>query len=121
MKGLAVAAVTLALIGAAPRDAAAEETGLSPGVVAATIVGTAVGGAIGYYYFTGFTATAIGLVGGALVGDWWYTAIARSDAELSGKTKLNYADGPPPVFQLISHSGMSQLRLHPAAFSAAAD
>jgi hypothetical protein len=120
MKGLAVAAVTLALIGAAPREAAAEETGLSPGVVAATIAGTVVGGAIGYYYFTGVTATAIGLVGGAMIGDWWYTAIARGD-EPGGKMKLNYADGPAPVFQLIAHSGTSLAGLHPAAFSAKAD
>jgi hypothetical protein len=122
MKSLAVAVVTLALIGAAPREAPAQETGLTAGAVAATIAGAAVGGAIGYYYLTGMVATAIGVVGGGVVGDWWYMAATSRDGMMpGGKMKMHYTDTLPPSFQLIGGSGRSQTGLHTAAFSAAAD
>jgi hypothetical protein len=122
MKILAVAVVTLALIGAAPREASAQTAGLTPGAVAATIVGAAVGGAIGYYYITGTAATAIGVLGGGAIGDWWYTAATSRDAGMpGGKMKMYHTDTPQPLFQLIGYSGRSQPGLHPAAFSAAAD
>jgi hypothetical protein len=120
MKILAAAAVTLALIGAAPQQASAQE--LSPGAVAATIVGAAVGGAIGYYYFTGVAATTIGVVGGGAIGDWWYTAAtSREGMAPGGKMKMNDTSSPRPLFQLIGYSGESAPGLHTAAFSAAAD
>ncbi len=122
MKSLAVAAVTLVLIGAAPRQASAQEAGVTASAVAATIVGAAVGGAVGYFYFTGITATTIGVVGGGAIGDWWYTAATSRDASMpGGKMKMNYADTPLPLFQLIDDTGRSQPGLHTAAFSAAAD
>jgi hypothetical protein len=122
MKSLAVAVVTLLLISAAPREAAAQETGLTAGAVAATIVGAAIGGAIGYYYFTGIAASAIGVVGGGAIADWWYmAATSRDGATAGGKMKMYFADGPLPLFQLIGYSGRSQPGLHTAAFSAAAD
>jgi phage tail tape-measure protein len=122
MKSLAVAAVTLALIAAAPREAPAQETGLTAGAVAATIAGAAVGGAVGYYYLTGVAATVIGVVAGGAIGDWWYMAATSRDGMMpGGKMKMRYADTPPPLFQLIGDSGRSQPGLHTAAFSAAAD
>ena len=122
MKILAVAAVTLALIGAAPREAPAQDSGLTPGAIAATVVGAAVGGAVGYYYFTGIAATTIGVVGGGAIGDWWYTAATSRDGGVpGGKMKMRYTDTPPPLFQLIGYSAKSQPGLHTAAFSAAAD
>ena len=121
MKSLAVAAVALALIGAAPREASAQEAGLTAGAVAATIVGAAVGGAVGYYYFTGIAATTIGVIGGGAIGDWWYTAATSGGGGMpSGKMKMRYADAPP-LFQLIDSSSGSQAGLRPAAFSAASD
>jgi hypothetical protein len=122
MKSLAVAAVTLALIGAAPREAAAQETSLTAGAVAATVVGAAIGGAVGFYYFTGIAATTIGVIGGGAVGDWWYVAAANRDGVTTGgKMKMYFSDTPLPLFQLIGYSGRSQPGLHTAAFSAAAD
>jgi phage tail tape-measure protein len=122
MKTLAVAAVAVALIGAAPREAPAQETGSAAGAVAATIVGAAVGGAAGYYYITGTAATLIGIVAGGAIGDWWYTAATgREIAMPGGKMKMDYADAPSPLFQLIGHSPQSEAGLHTAAFSAGAD
>ena len=122
MKTLAIAAVTLALIGAAPQKASAQESGLTAGAVAATVIGAAVGGAIGYYYFTGVAATTIGIVGGGAIGDWWYTAATSRDGGIAGgKMKMNDTDTSRPLFQLIGYSDGSQLGLHTAAFSAAAD
>ena len=122
MKSLAIAAVTLALIGAAPREAAAQEGGLTPGAIASTIVGAAVGGAVGYYYFTGIAATTIGVIGGGAIGDWWYTAaMSRDGGAAGGKMKMNYSDQPQPSFQLIGYPGRYASGLHTAAFSAAAD
>ena len=122
MKTLAVAAVAIALIGAAPREAAAQETGSIAGALAATIVGAAVGGAVGYYYFTGTAATVIGLVGGGVIGDYWYTTATSRNGALPGtKKNMHHTDTPQPLFQLIGHSGESPARLHTAAFSAAAD
>lgn len=122
MKTLAVAAVTLALIGAAPQNASAQESGLTPGAIAATIVGAAVGGAIGYYYFTGVAATTIGVIGGGAIGDWWYTAATSRDGAMSGgKMKMNDTAAPRSLFQLIGYAGQHQPGLHTAAFSAAAD
>ena len=121
MKRLAFAAVALALIGAAPQQAAAQEAGAIAGAVAATVVGAAVGGAIGYYYFTGIAATTIGIIGGGAIGDWWYTAATSGGGGIpSGKMKMRYTDAPP-LFQLIDSSGRSQAGLRPAAFSAASD
>jgi hypothetical protein len=122
MKSLAVAAVALALVAAAPRVASAQEAGVTSGAVAATIIGAAVGGAVGYFYFTGITATTIGVIGGGAIGDWWYTAASSgSGTPARGKMKMNYSDTPPPSFQLIGYSGKSRPRLHTAAFSSAAD
>jgi hypothetical protein len=122
MKTLAAAAVTLALIGAAPQQASAQDSGLTPGAIAATIVGAAVGGAIGYYYFTGVAATTIGVVGGGAIGDWWYTAATSRDGMApGGRMKMNDSASPRPLFQLIGYAGESQSGLHTAAFSAAAD
>ncbi|HEV2336556.1 MAG TPA: hypothetical protein VGS13_13725 [Stellaceae bacterium] len=121
MKTLAAAAVTLALIGAAPREAAAQEGGLSPGAIASTIVGAAIGGAVGYYYFTGVAATTIGVIGGGAIGDWWYTAALSRDGGTAGKMKMKFTDQPRPRFQLIGYSDGRQPGLHTAAFSAAAD
>ncbi len=122
MKTLAVAAVTLALIGAAPREAAAQEGGLTPGAIASTIVGAAIGGAVGYYYFTGVAATTIGVIGGGAIGDWWYTAaMSRDGGSAGGKMKMNFTDQPRPKFQLIGYSDGRQPGLRTAAFSAAAD
>jgi hypothetical protein len=122
MKSLAVAVVTLALFGAAPREAAAQEGGLTPGAIASTIVGAAVGGAVGYYYITGIAATTIGVIGGGAIGDWWYTAAtSRDGGTAGGKMKMNYSDQPQPKFQLIGYSGRHESGLHTAAFSAAAD
>jgi hypothetical protein len=122
MKTLAAVAVTLALIGAAPQPASAQESGLTPGAIAATIVGAAIGGAVGYYYVTGVAATTIGVVGGGAIGDWWYTAATSRDGTTAGgKMKMNDTASPGPLFQLIGHAGGSQSGLHTAAFSAAAD
>ena len=122
MKSLAVAVVALALIGVAPREAPAQETGSSTaGAVAATIVGAAIGGAAGYYYVTGTAATVIGVIAGGAIGDWWYTAATSRGTTMPGKQKIYHADTPLPLFQLIGHSGKSQAGLHTAAFSAGAD
>ncbi len=121
MKTLAIAAVTLALIGAAPQKASAQESGLTAGAVAATVIGAAVGGAIGYYYFTGVAATTIGVVGGGAIGDWWYTAATSRDGMAGGKMKMHHTDSPRPLFRLIGYSDGSRPGLHTAAFSAAAD
>ena len=122
MKSLvAGAAVALALIGAAPRDASAQESTSNMGAVAATVVGAAVGGLVGYYYFTGIPATVLGVVAGGAVGDWWYmTAAGRDSMMPSGKMKMRYADAPQPL-QLIGYAGQDRTGLHIAAFSAAAD
>jgi hypothetical protein len=116
----AVAVVTLTLIGAAPREAAAQD-GSTAGAIGATIAGAAVGGALGYYYFTGVVATTIGVLAGGAIGDWWYTAASSGAGAMPGKAKMHYTDTPRPFFQLIGHSGGTQSGLHTAAFSAAAD
>ena len=123
MKSLAVAVVALALIGVAPREAPAQETGSSTaGAVAATIVGAAVGGAAGYYYVTGTAATVIGVIAGGAIGDWWYTAATGRDTAMpGGKMKMNDTGTASSLFQLIGHSGKSDGGLHTAAFSAGAD
>jgi uncharacterized protein YcfJ len=118
MKSLAVAAVTFALIGAAPQEASAQDAA----AVAATVVGAAIGGVVGYYYFAGPVSTAIGVIAGGAIGDWWYTAaISRDAPTAAGKTKMYYTDTPRPLFQLIGYSGRAQPGLRTAAFSAAAD
>jgi hypothetical protein len=122
MKKLAVAAVTLMLVAAAPREAPAQESGSMAGAVTATIVGAAVGGAAGYYYITGTAATLIGIVAGGAVGHWWYaTAVGRDPAPGGGKMKMNYGDTPLPLFQLVGNSAASQAGLRTSAFSAHAD
>ena len=120
MKTLAVAAVALTLVAAAPRDAAAQE-GTTPGAVAATIVGAAIGGAAGYFYVTGTAATVIGIIAGGAIGDWWYTAAMSSGGASGGKMKMNYSDTPSPLFHLIGHPARSGAGLQTAAFSAHAD
>src|SRR5260370_42430038 len=100
MKKLAVAAVALALIAAAPRDAWAQ--GSTAGAVVATVLGAAAGGAIGYYYVTGPAATVIGAVIGGFVGDWWYTAgTCRGTMLPGGKPKMFYTETVPPPCGLI--------------------
>ncbi len=120
MKTLAIAAVALTLVAAAPREAQAQESGTTAGAVAATIVGAAVGGALGYYYVTGTAATVIGIIAGGAIGDWWYTA-AMSPGAAGGKMKMHYSDTPSPLFHLIAHPAKSEAGLHTAAFSAHAD
>jgi uncharacterized protein YcfJ len=122
MKSLAIAAVTFALIGAAPQEASAQASAVTAAAVAATVVGAAIGGVVGYYYFAGPVSTAIGVVAGGAIGDWWYTAaISRDAPTAAGKTKMYYTDTPRPLFQLIGYSGRAQPGLRTAAFSAAAD
>jgi hypothetical protein len=95
---------------------------MSTGDVAATVAGAAIGGAIGYFYFTGVAATTIGIIGGGVIGDWWYSAATSGmSATPGGKMKMNYSDTPLPRFHLIDYSDRSQPGLHTAAFSAAAD
>jgi len=118
MKKLAVAAVALTLIAAAPRDAAAQ--GSTAGAVVATVLGAAAGGAVGYYYVTGPIATVVGAVVGGFVGDWWYSAgTARDVAVQSGKTKM-FSTETPPV-QLIGYDSALRQNLRTATFSAASD
>ena len=121
MKTLAVAAVALMLVAAAPREAPAQESGTTAGAVAATIVGAAVGGAAGYYYVTGTAATLIGIVAGGAIGDWWYTVAMSRGSGTAGKMKMNYGDTPSPLFHLVGHPARSQAGLRTAAFSAQAD
>ena len=119
MKKLAVAAVALALIAAAPRDAWAQ--GSTAGAVVATVLGAAAGGAVGYYYVTGPVATVVGAVVGGFVGDWWYSAGTSRDMVMqSGKTKMFYTETPPPV-QLIGYGSGLRQNLRTASFSAASD
>jgi hypothetical protein len=121
MKTLAVAAVALTLVAAAPREAPAQESGTTAGAVAATIVGAVVGGAAGYYYVTGTAATVIGIVAGGAIGDWWYTAAMSGGAGPGGKMKMHYTDMPSPLLQLIEHSDRGTAGLRTATFSAHAD
>src|SRR5205823_9437118 len=103
MKKLAVAAVALALIAAAPRDASAQ--GSTAGAVVATVLGAAAGGAVGYYYVTGPIATVVGAVVGGFVGDWWYSAGTGQDTAMqSGKTNVVYTEPPPPVLMIGNDS-----------------
>ena len=119
MKKLAVAAVALALIAAAPRDAWAQ--GSTAGAVVATVLGAAAGGAVGDYYVTGPVATVVGAVVGGFVGDWWYSAGTSRDMVMqSGKTKMFYTETPPPV-QLIGYGSGLRQNLRTASFSAASD
>ena len=121
MKKLAVAAVAVALIAAAPREAAAQGPSTA-GAVVATVLGAAAGGAVGYYYVTGSAATVIGAVVGGFVGDWWYTAGMSRDVALpSGKTKMFYTETLPPPFELIGYADRAGAGLRTAAFSAASD
>ena len=119
MKTVAVAAVALALVAVAPRQAPAQEPGMA-GTVAATVIGAAVGGAVGYYYITGTAATVIGIIAGGAIGDYWYQATMGSSPASGGK-KMNYTDTPSPLFQLIDHPGRSEVGLRTAAFSTHAD
>lgn len=119
MKKLAVAAVALALIAAAPRDVWAQ--GSTAGAVVATVLGAAAGGAVGYYYVTGPVATVVGAVVGGFVGDWWYSAGTSRDTVMQGgKTKMFYTETPPPV-QLIGYGSGLRQNLRTASFSAASD
>jgi MFS family permease len=119
MKKLAVAAVALALIAAAPRDAWAQ--GSTAGAVVATVLGAAAGGAVGYYYVTGPVATVVGAVVGGFVGDWWYSAGTSRDMVMQGgKTKMFYTETLPPV-QLIGYGSGLRQNLRTASFSAASD
>jgi len=119
MKNLAVAAVALTLIAAAPRDASAQ--GSTAGAVVATVLGAAAGGAVGYYYVTGPVATVVGAVLGGFVGDWWYSAGTSRDAAMQGgKTKMFSTGSPPPVLLIGYDSGLRQ-NLRTATFSAASD
>jgi MFS family permease len=123
MKKLAVAAVAVALIAAAPRGAVAQGSqGSTAGAVVATLLGAAAGGAIGYYYVTGPAATVIGSVVGGFVGDWWYTAGTSRDVALpGGKTKMFYTETMPPPLELIGYDNKHGAGLRTAAFSAASD
>lgn len=119
MEKLAVAAVALALIAAAPRDVWAQ--GSTAGAVVATVLGAAAGGAVGYYYVTGPVATVVGAVVGGFVGDWWYSAGTSRDTVMQGgKTKMFYTETPPPV-QLIGYGSGLRQNLRTASFSAASD
>jgi uncharacterized protein YcfJ len=118
MRKLAVAAVALALIAAAPRDASAQ--GSTAGAVVATVLGAAAGGAVGYYYVTGPVATVVGAVVGGFVGDWWYSAGTGRDTAMQGsKTKMFDTETPP--VQLIGYDTGLRQNLRTASFSAASD
>src|SRR3982074_2133655 len=119
MKKLAVAAVALALIAAAPRDAWAQ--GSTAGAVVATVLGAAAGGAVGYYYVTGPIAAGVGALLGGVVGGWGDSGGTSRDAAMQGgKTKMFYTETPPPVLLIGYDSGLRQ-NLRTATFSAASD
>ena len=119
MRKLAVLAVAVALIVAAPRDSAAQgSSSTSIGAVFPTLLGACTGGAIGYYFVTGPLATFLGAVAGGALGNWWYTA-ANAPTPAPRK-KMSYADQHPPVLELIGYDG-KPAGLRTAAFSAASD
>src|SRR5436305_1674537 len=117
MKKLAVAAVALTLIAAAPRDAAAQ--GSTAGAVVATVLGAAAGGAVGYYYVTGPIATVVGAVAGGALGNWWYSTV-NAPSPAPGRKKMSFEGPLPPGFELIGYHG-KPTRLRTAVFSAASD
>ena len=120
MKKLAVLGIALALLAAAPRDAAAQGSqSTSIGAVFPTLLGACTGGAIGYYFVTGPLATFIGAVAGGAVGNWWYSA-ANAPSPAPARKKLSYSETLPPAFQLIGYDS-KPAGLRTAAFSAASD
>lgn len=121
MKKLAILVIALAMIASVPRSASAQESGTTGGAIAATVAGAVVGGAIGYFYFTGQVATLIGIVAGGAIGDWWYmSGTSRDMAMPGGKMKMYYTVTPMPPLQLISASN-ERAGLRTATFSAAAN
>lgn len=118
MKKLAVLVIALAVFGAVPRAASAQEAASSSGsavkAAAAIVVGAAVGGAVGYYYFTGRVATIIGVLAGGAIGEYWYAAATSNDMTMPGG-KMLFSGKPTPRFQRISdtQSGTAALRLAP--------
>ena len=122
VKKLAAALFAVALIAAAPREAAADRPlSLSIGSIFPTILGATTGGAIGYYFVTGPVAITTGAVLGGLVGNWWYTTGTAPKPAASNKKKSFYSEIPPLPFQLIRNDGGRGAGLRPAAFSAASD
>src|SRR5947208_16363381 len=101
MKKLAVLAIALALLAAAPRDAVAQGSqSTSIGAVFPTLLGACTGGAIGYYFVTGPLATFIGAVAGGAVGNWWYSA-STATTPYSARKKLSYSVTLPSTIQTI--------------------
>jgi hypothetical protein len=120
MKKLAVLAIALALLAAAPRDAAAQGSQSSSiGAVFPTLLGACTGGAIGYYFVTGPLATFIGAVAGGADGNWWYSA-STAPSPAPARKKLSYSETLPPALQLIGYDSKPG-GLRTAAFSAASD
>ena len=120
MKKLAVLAIALALLAAAPRDAAAQGSqSTSIGAVFPTLLGACTGGAIGYYFVTGPLATFIGAVAGGALGNWWYSA-STAPSPAPARKKMSYSETLPPALQLIGYDS-KPAGLRTAAFSAASD
>ena len=120
MKKLAVLAVAVALVGFAPRDAAAQGSqSMSIGAVFPTLLGACTGGAIGYYFVTGPVATMVGAVAGGALGNWWYST-ANAPSPAPGRKKMSFEGPLPPGFELIGYHG-KPTRLRTAVFSAASD
>jgi hypothetical protein len=117
MKKFAVLVIALAVFGAAPRVASAQEASSSGSAVkaaAAIVVGAAIGGAVGYYYFTGRAATVIGVLAGGAIGEYWYAAATSNEMAMPGG-KTMFTGEPAPKFQRISAArpGLPGLRLAP--------
>ena len=120
MRKLAALVIALAVFGAAPRAASAQEaTASSSGVkaAAAIVVGAAIGGAVGYYYFTGRAATIIGVLAGGAIGEYWYAAATSNEMALPGGKTL-FTGEPAPKFQRISDTAPMRPALRLAPFSA---
>ena len=121
MKKLAVLAIALAMFGAAPRAASAQEAASSSGSAikagAAIVVGAAIGGAVGYYYFTGRVATIIGVLAGGAIGEYWYAAATSNDMAMPGGKTL-FTGQPSAKFQRISDTAAAPPALRLAPFSA---
>ena len=120
MKKLAVLAVAVALVGFAPRDAAAQGSqSMSIGAVFPTLLGACTGGAIGYYFVTGPVAPMVGAVAGGALGNWWYST-ANAPSPAPGRKKMTFEGPLPPGFELIGYHG-KPTGLRTAVFSAASD
>jgi uncharacterized protein YcfJ len=122
MKKLVVAVFALALVAALPKVASAQQaqsSGMDGGTVLATLAGAVVGGAVGYYYFTGRVATVVGIVLGGAIGSWWYS-VDSATSPARGKMKMQYSETPGSLFQPIGFAAAAHPVLSTAASTAAA-